>query len=540
MPSLYLYRQSNEQRESLVKNLHETQNGNCFICGKSISLDLHAKTIDIDHIEPTRAGGKDGPENFGLTHDSCNRSKQSSDLRVARILASFDAIAESITEQNRSPNLGDVLVHHGGSQYNLPVKIAGNLLETTFAESGQNDVLTFQIYDDDISGFRSSFINLPIEYVHHDDYINPRAIGNNLRKLVEEFHKGLPQLHITLGWIDTSHVDQTKVYVFDGQHKAAAQVLLGARTLPVRVFIDPDTDILLTANTNAGTTLRQVAFDKSVQRNLGSSLLSNRIDRYREELGIEPGEEKFSERDLINHFKGESRAMRRYIIDRVRNSITTRQDNRLRDYIEYAGKSADKPLSYSTIEKTFYQFFIGTEALTMPFNHKVEEGTNPRQLEIDQVVRLMNIIADQVYVGQYDPILGVRRIENDVQKGKDVPEQQLRAYRMAKEEIIYNWLRLVRQIVYQYFITTGKPIDEQRLFQYEIPEACWQNIENFVDALKNLALWVNRDLSISAFGAKQNNAYWHSVFETGESPDGAPVMPEGLNLLEMIKGKDSG
>ena len=194
MPSLYLYRQSNEQRESLVKNLHETQNGNCFICGKSISLDLHAKTIDIDHIEPTRAGGKDGPENFGLTHDSCNRSKQSSDLRVARILASFDAIAESITEQNRSPNLGDVLVHHGGSQYNLPVKIAGNLLETTFAESGQNDVLTFQIYDDDISGFRSSFINLPIEYVHHDDYINPRAIGNNLRKLVEEFHKGLPQL----------------------------------------------------------------------------------------------------------------------------------------------------------------------------------------------------------------------------------------------------------------------------------------------------------------------------------------------------------
>ena len=111
---------------------------------------------------------------------------------------------------------------------------------------------------------------------------------------------------------------------------------------------------------------------------------------------------------------------------------------------------------------------------------------------------------------------------------------------MAKEEIIYNWLRLVRQIVYQYFITTGKPIDEQRLFQYEIPEACWQNIENFVDALKNLALWVNRDLSISAFGAKQNNAYWHSVFETGESPDGAPVMPEGLNLLEMIKGKDSG
>ena len=98
---------------------------------------------------------------------------------------------------------------------------------------------------------------------------------------------------------------------------------MGARTLPVRVFIDPDTNLLLTANTNAATTLRQVAFDKSVQRSLGSSLLSNRMNRYREELGIEPGDENFSELDLVNHFKGEGKEMRRYIVDRVRDSITT-------------------------------------------------------------------------------------------------------------------------------------------------------------------------------------------------------------------------
>ena len=454
------------------------------------------------------------------------------------MLASFDVIAQSIAHENRSPNLGDVLVKHGGSQYLLRMKAVGSTLEITYPEIGRNDVITFPVYDDEISGFRSSFIDLPIEYLHHYDYINPRAIGNNLRKMVEEFHKKLPQLHISLGWIDSSQGNQAKVKVFDGQHKAAAQILLGARTLPVRVFIDPDTNLLLTANTNAATTLRQVAFDKSVQRSLGSSLLSNRINRYREELGIEPGDENFSELDLVNHFKGEGKEMRRYIVDRVRDSITTHHENKLRDYIEYGGKSGDKPLSYSTIEKTFYQFFISNEVLITPFNYKFEGGTNPRQLEIDQVVRLMNIIADQIYIGQFDPTRGIRRIENDVQQGQDISEPRLRAFRMAKEEIIHNWLRLVRQIVYQYFITTGKPIDEGKLFQDEIPEACWQNIENFIDALKHLPLWVNKDLSISAFGAKQNNAYWHSIFKTGETPDGAVVMLEGLDLLEMIKGDE--
>ena len=538
MASLFLSRLSSDERDTLIEDLHTSQNGNCFICGQAVDLHLHGSNIDIDHIEPTTAGGKDGPENFALTHDSCNRSKQASDLRVARVLASFDTLARRIVEEDRSPNLGDVLAQHGGSKYDLAVSVNASSLRTTFAEMGQNEVRTLPVYLDEISGFRSSFVRLPIEYLHHDDHINPRAIGSNLRKLVVEFHKKLPQLHISLGWIDTSQGKRVKVRVFDGQHKAAAQVLLGARALPVRVFIDPDTDLLLTANTNAGTTLRQVAFDKSVQRSLGSSILSNRIDRYRAELGLDDDDESFSERDLVNHFKGEVREMRRYVLDRVRDGITTHADNKLRDYIEYGGRATGKPLSYSTIEKTFYQFFIFGGVSTTPFNYKFQEGTNPRQLEIEQTVRLMNIVADKIYIGQFDPARGTRRIEYDVQNGKNIAEPHLRSFRMSKEEICHNWLRIVRQIVYHYFVMTGKPIDDDRLFQQEIPEDCWRNVENFIDALKRLPLWVNKDLSISAFGGKRNNEYWHSIFETGSPPGGGVVMSSGLNLLEMIKGQD--
>ena len=70
MASLFLSRLSSDERDTLIEDLHTSQNGNCFICGQAVDLHLHGSNIDIDHIEPTTAGGKDGPENFALTHDS--------------------------------------------------------------------------------------------------------------------------------------------------------------------------------------------------------------------------------------------------------------------------------------------------------------------------------------------------------------------------------------------------------------------------------------------------------------------------------------
>ena len=541
MPSLYLGRLSKgmQDRELLIKRLHESQKGNCFICGCDVDLVLHANSLDVDHIEPLTAGGKDGPENFALTHDSCNRSKQASDLRVARVLASFNKLAQRLAVNNRSPNLGDVLREHGGSKYKLPVVVGETSMQLSFTDMGLNEIVTLPLYMDKLSGFRSSFMDLPIEYLHHDDYINPRTIGSNLRKLVEEFHKRLPQLHISLGWIDTTNGNQVEVKIFDGQHKAAAQVLLGARFLPVRVFIDPNTDLLLTANTNAGTSLRQVAFDKSVQRSLGSSILSNRIDRYRADRDFESEDESFSEQDLVNHFRGEARQMRRYVLDRVRDGITRHPDNKLRDYIEYGGRSTSKPLSYIAVENSFYQHFIHDQLLTTPFNHRFQEGTNPRQLEIEQMVKLMNIVAEKIYIDKFDPKKGTQYIESDVRKGKEIAEPHLRAFRMSKQEILHSWIRLVRQVVYQYFVNMGKPIDESKLFQQEIPEPCWKNVENFIDSLTRLPLWANKDLAFTDFDAKRTNEYWLTIFQTGSREDGGVVIPSGgLNLTEMIKREE--
>ncbi|MBX4918373.1 HNH endonuclease [Rhizobium bangladeshense] len=530
MGSLYLNGLNRDERAALEKQLWEQQAGKCFISGRPIEIGLDE--LDVDHIIPSRDYGKDDPTNFALTLASYNRSKQAADLRVARVLARFDQIKESADSDDRGANLNDVLKAYGGASGTLRGRISDT--QMTYIGGG-DDKVTVPIHTDRLSGMRYFFAVLPIASIHHDEKINPRPIGANVRGLVEEFFKGRPQLQVALGWINSGELPDARVNIFDGQHKAAAQILLGVTMLAVRVFIDPNFDILLTTNTNAGTTLRQVAFDKSVQRRLGSAMLLDRIARYRKDKGLPEDDESFSEKAIVEHFKGDQRAVTRYVLDGIRNAITYSPDNKLRDYIDNSGKGHEKPLSYSTIEKTFYSKFIGSSMLETPWNYRSDVGENPRTIEVGQIVRLMSLISGKIYQGKYDEEVGTAKLESKVQKGEDVPEKHLAAFRMAKEEIVYCWISYIGKIIENHFLMMGRVVDNQKLFQYPFPEQLWTNIGYFIDNLARLPMWVNRDASLTIFGGKQSYGFWQTIFESGSSPTGHKAMPSGLNIMEMIK-----
>ncbi|MBS0504384.1 MAG: HNH endonuclease [Proteobacteria bacterium] len=523
-------------RAGLIQDLWDSQGGRCFISDHLIDLKLHADQLDIDHIIPTRDGGKDDKSNWALTFSHHNRSKQASDLRIARILARFENLRASIADP-RGVNLGHVLNSAGGAKHPLTFDktVDVTAMRYSFAALGRPDIQSAPLWKDQLSGLSYMFVLLPIEYLFHDDRLNPRGIGANIRGLIEEFFKKFPQLHVPLAWIETDEAGGSRVRVFDGQHKAAAQVLLGVRELPVRIFVDPNPDLLLTANTHAGTTLRQVAFDKATQRHLGASILNDRIERFRDDLGHAADYGSFTEQQLVDHFRGEQAQMRRYIIDAQRNAITYHPDNRLRDFIEMGGKGTERPISYSAIEKAVYSQTIYGGMLDVPDDFKADIGENPRDLESEQIVRLLNIVADTIYVGSYDPEIGSAKLESKIQKGEDVPDNHLRAHRMGREEILYSWIDLCLSVLQTSVISSARPWDKERPFHRAIPETAWQSLGNFVVNFSRLPLWKNRGLSATVFGGKQNAQFWKDAFATGSANQNKILAGDGVNLIDLMQ-----
>ncbi|MCH7568800.1 MAG: HNH endonuclease [Nanoarchaeota archaeon] len=535
MASKYLSSLSKEEYQNLTEKLLRIQNNICFICGKDINSEI--QPTNIDHIVPLVNKGKDSEDNFAVTHESCNKSKQDANLKIARILYKLKDIQQQVQKtENKSVSLKHVLLKYNGSKYDFKFKENDNLIEYSFSKLNDNNIHKTIIFTDHISKEKTCFLEVPLEYIYHDEIINPRGINSSISKLIKEFDKGNPQLHLSL-----ARIDKGKLKIFDGQHKAVAQILLGSKKLVIRMFINPDIDRLTETNTNAGSTLRQIAFDKSIMRQLNNTLYSERVKKYQEDHTLNPDDFSFSEQQLVEYFKGENVNIKKYIIDSIKHAITNAKENKLKDYIDFEGRAKELPISYSAYDKTVLATFINSKLiLKTPINYKSDEGLNPRELEIKQIVELLNIIAEEVYINKFQPEIGVSRIENKIinHKDDDITDNHLIAYRISREEILYNWLIYLKAVITAYFTNTGKMFDEKKVFQYQFDEQLWKNIRNFIKSLKELPLWKDRSMASTIFAGKNNYEYWKTIFETGKSLDGADVLTKPLNFIDMIKNNN--
>ncbi|MBO4351924.1 MAG: hypothetical protein J5818_00335 [Eggerthellaceae bacterium] len=193
--------------------------------------------------------------------------------------------------------LADVLLRYGGGTKEFSWRYSDNKRSIYYEIDGEERCS--EVFYDELSGERSAFIVLPLEYIHHDPLINPRPVNLNLEGLIREFGGGNPQLQQSL-----ARIDGNVVRIFDGQHKTVARILLGEREILMRLFLETDPAKLMETNTRAGRQLKQIEFDARMETKVTKSLFQLRLQQYREEHGIAEDDQSFLTDELIDELLG--------------------------------------------------------------------------------------------------------------------------------------------------------------------------------------------------------------------------------------------
>ena len=219
-------------KEAIKDNLWNKSGKKCFLCGRT--LNRASDTIHADH-DKTRASGSGTTTlaNLNLVHKRCNSKKKGHSTSIIRPLLRFEAYLEDSAKRTFAEAVKF-------PDFNIDTKksvISRNRSKVRFEfpdGSVENcTVHTEQTYSG--KNFEYCFVNAPVTALANDKNVQPRFIKpTQLRKiyldLLENPLHEPPSCRASAG--------EGHLLLFDGQHKAIANLLHGREHIVAKVYLE--------------------------------------------------------------------------------------------------------------------------------------------------------------------------------------------------------------------------------------------------------------------------------------------------------------
>lgn len=536
---------SAEQREELVARLHKAQNGLCYVDQEVINLQVHE--VDIDHIVALARDGADDESNWALTHASCNRSKGTRDLQLQRILHEFRRHVQKYTTgssqgKDRNFTLNEALLELLPNRQETGVVIHDGQVDISWNEKGKPKTETYQLLMDSATPPTRSFVAMiPFSCLHHDHDINPRSIVD-LEPMIEEFYNGYPQLQPSLATLTIDgESGKAPILVFDGQHKAAAQLYARRARMFVRVFVNCDREKLKETNYRAHTKLAQVHFPQLINDKVGADLFKEEFDRYLQDADLtKVTEDMFFAKHVPRVQRSE---YRRYFGNYLRYEVligkSGSQQNMVLDFTETVmPRTTRYPLSYDTLQKTMLDVML----FQKPAKETVDQTERCRQMEKENLIRLLNILVEEILAnGRFDLNLGVRRMDDRLASDpQSVPDSHLRAYRICRKAAMMIWSKELKRAVQLLLNAKTRYAtaswSEKRPLWAQVLEEDWQQIRKMIRAIRDHKVWgerTNPDIVAALLSNRQKD--WSDILLKGTLPGRKEQLLPALDQNFMFK-----
>ena len=387
------HREPTESEKKIINEQHiHDGKVRCFVNDHPIDNEVE---IDYHHIKPFSQGGPTEVSNLApVCHE---HHKRIGALSIEEFRAKL-GMEEFFN--NPQPRRLDDVIEKRSDKYAKAIKTeisnAGEQINL-FLEN-RIEPLVLPLFKCPSTDYKYFYITLPIQYIKNDynpeggrDQIQPRPL--EMKRLWKLYRHLLTHTQLSPA---ICRLVNDKILLFDGQHKSAAQIWAGRKEIECKVYIDPDVKVLKETNLTAHDDLRQMPFFTSVLINKWADLFREEWEEYVQIKG------KKSETGFIAFLveKGKHKAEALNMIrSNIYDSILEDKDSLISEYIAERNRTRKNPLSIHALKQTIFKHFITSPPLDIDF----EDSDELREFERKNVVRLMNILAQETLKNKWNP-----------------------------------------------------------------------------------------------------------------------------------------
>lgn len=470
-------RQLSESEKQMVLEHHGQR---CFIDGEPIPED---ELIEFHHIKPFSFGGTTNVDNIAPVCKKHHRSLGTMSLQEYR-----DKIDLSRFFEGGDPKYLDDLISYKKNNCGLPMK--HEVFDTHIKLYYHDTCYEFPIYSCPTTGWKYLYATLPVEYISNDRELQPRPLREaNLWKLYRHF-----QINTQISPSICRMEDSGVISLFDGQHKAAAQIWAGRPMIECKVYVNPNERLLKETNLDAHGPYRQMSFYSHELMQKYADIFGEDWNEYMETDGAK-SEQGFY--NFLINAKQKTRAQaRNEIALAMFKRIVDNDQNKLSKFLSEKNRGRKQPLTFARLKKTFFQHML----FPPPVEDEFESDTDYRELEKNNLIRLMNIISEEGLENKWNP----ERSDSAHEK----------AERIFGAGAIRAWTILLRNAIN---IHLKHYTDEEReyFFYRSVSDDDFVYIKRFVQKIFSHKIWEDPDPSgeISARLAKDDATTAKSLFD---------------------------
>jgi hypothetical protein len=465
--AITLKRQLDNEEKALVLKRYGRK---CFATGHAIP---EQDSLHFDHIKAFALGGKSDIENIAPMCEHHNKAKGMLPLEDYRIKLQM----EEFFKKGDRLTLKDLLKYFQERE-DLAAFGARSVIsqaDSTVTLQGSHGTFQYQLYTCPTTGWNYFYASLPVALIDSDDDeehkfgLQPRfLIFDKVFELFRHFQNH-PVLQPSIG-----RYFAEKILLFDGQHKAAALLWTGRRSIECKIYINPDLRILNQTNISAHDKFAQTRFFSSVMVLKLGSQFGQDFENYKNREDSEPKTEKgfleYLERvQDASMTRGErNKRFRSYLY----NSILEDPENKMAKLISKGNRgSGENPLTVDMITRSFFSNFLNVNAVA----DNMASPAYMRDKEISNNVSLMNAFFERsLFAWNAGAASG--------------DTTQTRLERIYSSKSIMAWSEIFKDALCAKLEITDEE-DRSRPFYRDLGETEWKKIKAMADRLINWPQW---------------------------------------------------